>query len=119
MTASSPCGITAGTIPIQASLGSSGAVKEKSIFSPLLNDDRGRVILIPADFGSATSLAVGSLDPPATEMVILPTPTHLLVPVGSEPSPLGRDQPPLYQSLLPSCSLSSRLHEGAPPLLAL
>ncbi len=51
--------------------------------------------------------------------VILPTPTHLRIPVGRELSDLGRAQPPLYQSLLPFCSLSSRLQDGAPPLFAL
>ena len=84
------------------------------------------MILIAGVSGSTESSGVHALrsssglsGPEAAETVILPTPTHLRVPVGSEPSPLGRDQPPLYQSLLPSCSLSSRLHEGAPPLLAL
>ena len=52
-------------------------------------------------------------------MVILPTPTHLLVPMGRPPDDGTRVHPPLYQSLLPSCSLSSMLHEGAPPEPAL
>ncbi len=52
-------------------------------------------------------------------IVILPTPTHLLVPMGRPPDDGTRVHPPLYQSLLPSCSLSSMLHEGAPPEPAL
>ena len=93
-------------------------MKVKSICSPVLNDARGSLISIPV--GSEGGCWGSSRAPvPLGESVILPTPTQRLVPRGM-PLPLGgRVQPPLYQSLLPPCSLSSRLHDGAPPELAL
>ena len=116
LTASSPWGISAGTIPIHASSGSSGATNVKSMPSLLLKEDLERLIVISAD--SVVASSSGAL-PPEEEMVILPTPTQRLVPVGRLPSDLGRDQPPLYQSFQPSWSRSSKLQEGAPPLFAL
>ena len=74
------------------------------------------MIAIAAD--SVVASSSGAF-PSEEEMVILPTPTQRLVPVGRIPPDLGRDQPPLYQSLLPSWSRSSKLQEGAPPLFAL
>ena len=88
----------------------------KSMPSLPLKEGLERLIAIAAD--SVVVSSSGAL-PPEEEMVILPTPTQRLVPVGRLPSDLGRDQPPLYQSLLPSWPRSSKLQEGAPPLAAL
>ena len=120
--ASSPWGISEGTIPIHALGGNSGVVNVKLMASSGKNLDFARAISISvtssvtassllSDFGVA-----GSLD---GKTVIFPTPTHLLVPVGNPPEPGTRVHPPLYQSFLPSCSLSSKLHDGAPPEPAL
>ena len=88
----------------------------KSMPSLPLKEDLERLIAIA---GAKVVTSSSGASPGEEEMVIFPTPTQRLVPVGRLPSDLGRDQPPLYQSLLPSWSRSSKLHEGAPPLSAL
>ena len=93
-------------------------MKVKSICSSVLNDDLASLISIAA--GSDWGWRELSWGPgPLGDRVIFPTPTQRLVPRGMALPLGGRVQPPLYQSLLPSCSLSSRLHDGAPPELAL